>query len=69
MEDFEGFEPPELLHPTVFKTAAINQTLPKIHKTKESRIFQRDSQERRNYESLNLEPYFQGGRNTKINSV
>ena len=32
MEEGEGFEPPELLHPTVFKTVSISQTLTTLHR-------------------------------------
>ena len=35
LEEGEGFEPSELLHPLVFKTSAINQTLPTFHLLKE----------------------------------
>jgi hypothetical protein len=30
MEESEGFEPSELLHPLVFKTSVFNQTLPTL---------------------------------------
>ena len=35
VEEGEGFEPSELLHPLVFKTSAISQTLPTFHLLKE----------------------------------
>lgn len=43
LEEGEGFEPSELLHPLVFKTSAINRTLPTFHIGKslyDNQIFQ-----------------------------
>ena len=35
LEEGVGFEPTGLLHPLVFKTSAISQTLPTLHKVRD----------------------------------